>query len=200
MTTTIIETTTQAAETIAAITKKLQNSPTGVSFFGVREYTNKAGEVSNYTINIGIDYEASKAKDIETLLNMDVTAQGFKSESTLLEQAKTELIEAFRKPNEAMSAGQTEAYEHIVPNVKRHLTNNLLYIFGSRVNKKVLVKGTYKATNKRPLTIAKDELRAKLRTGKMRMFILAPYDLKFEIMSAGDIDVKVYGDMDTTED
>lgn len=171
-----IEVSEVAQQVINLVMKAIEKSPNGVSFVSIKEYTNKQGEVSNQTINIGASYENAKKADIATLEALDVTdaTHGFKSGVLLLEQARRELIEAFLNPNENISNGQKDAYTHI-PNcsgLKVHNEKGLLYLYGNRINKTVLVEGTYKTVNSKPLTIAKNELRKILKTNKFVNFSL----------------------------
>jgi hypothetical protein len=162
----------KALAVINIIKKAIESSLTGVSFVSIKNYTNKQNEVSNNLINVGINYENAKAKDIETLENLNLKAHDFKSPLDLLKIAKEELILAFLAPNENRSQGQQNAYTTILPGVKVHNETGVLYVYGYRENKTVLVKGEYKHVNSAPLTIAKNELRALLRTGKFTQFAL----------------------------
>jgi hypothetical protein len=149
-------------------------SPNGVTFVSIKNYTNKQGEVSNQLINVGASYENAKAADIQTLKDLDITLSKheFKSSIIDLEKARVELINAFITPNENRSNGQKEAYEHISSGLKVHNQTGLLYIYGYRINKTVLVKGEYKKVNSSALTIAKNELRKLLKTDKFVNFSL----------------------------
>ena len=55
----------EATRVINLVKSAISNSPTGVSFFSIANYTNKFGEVSNQLINVGINYENSKQSDID---------------------------------------------------------------------------------------------------------------------------------------
>jgi hypothetical protein len=162
----------KAIAVIATIKRALEKSITGVSFVSIRNYTNKNGEVSNNLVNVGASYENAKAKDIEFLENLDYSKHDFKSPNTLIEEARLALIASFLKPDENRSNGQIEAYTTIFAGVKVHNETGLLYVYGYRENKTVLVKGEYPTVNSKPLTIAKDELRKLLRTGKFTQFAL----------------------------
>lgn len=158
---------TKALQVIALVKKAIASSPTGVSFFSIKNYTNQQGETSNVVINVGINYEKSKLQDIETLRNLDVTTlTEAKSDKVLLEKMKTVLIEAFIKPNENISNGQIDAYTPITKGIKVHNETGKLYIYGYKVSKKVLVEGVYPTVKSRPDTIAKNELRSLLKTNK----------------------------------
>ena len=46
----------KATKVIVTLKKAINNSPNGISFVSVNNYTNSAGEVSNNLLNIGIKY------------------------------------------------------------------------------------------------------------------------------------------------
>ena len=162
-----------ALAVIALVKNAVFGSITGVSFFSIKRYTNKFGEVSNQLINVGINYEKSKQEDIETLRNLDVTKlKGFKSSKLLLEKARVALILAFEKPNENISNGQIDAYTIIAPGIRVHNETGKLYLYGYRVNKTVITEGVYPVVNSRPETIAKNELRGLLKTDKFVNFAI----------------------------
>ena len=160
----------EATRVINLVKNAIGNSPTGVSFFSISNYTNKFGEVSNQLINVGINYENSKQSDIKTLNNLDVTTMEWKSAMVDILKANTTLVEAFIKPNENISKGQTEAYTNIIPGVRVHNETGLLYIYGYRVSKKVLVEGNYPIVKSKPETLAKNELRKLCKTDKFVNF------------------------------
>ena len=162
----------KALSVITTLKKATDKSATGVSFVSIRNYTNKFGEVSNNTINVGASYENAKKKDIEFLENINLSEYEFKSDLSLLDEARKELIASFIKPDENRSKGQTEAYTHIVKGVKVHNETGVLYVYGYRERKEVLKAGEYPTVKSRPLTIAKDELRKLLRTGKFTQYAL----------------------------
>lgn len=164
------ELTQKALQAVALVSGVISKSPTGVSFFSVKDYTNKDGETSDYVFNVGASYEKAKAKDIEFLRNLDITKRTFKSTSVEIEKARTTLIEAFINPNERISTGQKDAYTSIIPGVKVHNETGYLYLYGYLLSKVVKVKGTYKTVNSSAETIAKNELRKLLRTSKFRQF------------------------------
>jgi hypothetical protein len=164
---------TKALQVITLIKKAVENSLTGVSFVSIKNYTNKQNEVSNNLINVGINYESAKQKDIEFLENLNLKNHEFKSPLDLLKQAKEELILAFLAPNENRSKGQQDAYTTILPGVRVHNESGQIYLYGYRENKTVLIEGDkQKPVNSAALTIAKDELRKLLRTGKFVNFSL----------------------------
>lgn len=167
---------TKALQVIKAVKEAVEKSITGVSFVSVKNYTNSKGEVSNNLINIGIKYESAKKKDIAFLneLNIEkaIAEHGLKSDKSLLEEARKDLMVSFIKPEVNRSNGQKDAYTVIFEGVKVHNTTGVLYLYGYREKKDVLVKGVYPIVNSKPLTIAKDELRKLLKTGKFTQYAL----------------------------
>ena len=162
----------KALQVIATIKGATDKSITGVTFVSIRNYTNSHNEVSNNLVNVGASYENAKRKDIETLENLNVSEHSFKSTPDLIEEARIELIKAFLKPDENRSQGQINAYTQIVPGVKVHNETGVLYVYGYRENKTTLKQGEYKEVKSKPLTIAKNELRKLLRTGKFTQYAL----------------------------
>ena len=164
---------TKALQVINTIKNAVSKSITGVSFVSIKDYTNKQGEVSNNLINVGIKYESAKAKDIEFLQSLNINEHNFKSSFALIEEARHILIDAFKNPDVNRSNGQIDAYTPIFAGVKVHNETGVLYVYGYRESKTVLIQGEpKKAVKSAPLTIAKDELRKLLRTGKFTQYAL----------------------------
>ena len=161
-----------AIDLIIALKKAVQNSPTKVSYVSIKGYKNKFGEISNNLINIGISYQKAKAKDIEFLTNLDINSFDSKLDKALLEQARTELIASFITPEKARSEGQINAYTPIIEGVKVHNETGVIYVYGYREKKEILTEGNYPVVNSKPLTIAKNEFRKKLSTGKFTQYSL----------------------------
>ena len=162
----------KALQVINLVKQAVSNSITGVSFFSIKNYTNSSNEVSNSLINVGINYEKSKKQDIEFLENINLSDYEFKSPKDVLIEAKNELIASFLKPDEKRSNGQKDAYTTIFSGVKVHNETGMLYIYGYRVNKTVIKEGEYKTVKSSPKTIAKNELRKLLKTGKFTQYAI----------------------------
>jgi len=168
-----MEISNKAIGVINTIKNAVSKSLTGVSFVSIKNYTNSQGEISNNLINVGIKYESAKAKDIDFLQNLNINEHNFKSPLNLIEDARHILIAAFINPDVNRSNGQIDAYTPIFAGVKVHNETGVLYIYGYRENKTVLVEGEpKKAVKSAALTIAKDELRKLLRTGKFTQYAL----------------------------
>ena len=157
---------------IVALKKAIEKSPTKVSFVSIKGYKNKNGEVANHLINIGASYLKAKEKDIQFLTELDINSFDSKLDKPLLEQAKTELISSFNKPEKNRSEGQINAYTTIIPGVKVHNESGVIYIYGYREKKEIITEGTYPVVNSTPLTKAKNELRKSLKTGKFTQYAL----------------------------
>jgi hypothetical protein len=173
----------KALQVISLLNKAVNASPTGVSFVAINKYTNSSNEVSNNLINVGASYQNAKNSDIEFLENINFSEYEFKSELSVLETAKAELIASFIKPNENRSNGQIEAYTTICSGIKVHNETGVLYVYGYRKSKVVLQTGEYKSVNSSAKTIAKNELRKLLKTGKFTQYAL---EIGNEIKAKGD--------------
>lgn len=162
----------KALQVINLVKNAVNNSITGVSFFSIKGYTNKQGEISNNLINVGINYAKSKQQDIEFLENINLKDYEFKSPLDLINDARLDLIVSFLSPDENRSNGQINAYTTIFSGVKVHNESGLLYIYGYRVNKTVIKEGEYKAVKSSAKTIAKNELRKMLKTSKFTQYAI----------------------------
>ena len=162
----------RAMQVINLVKNAVSNSITGLTLFSVKNYTNTSNEVSNNLVNVGINYEKSKQQDIEFLKNINLSEYEFKSQKDVIIEAKNELIESFTKPNENRSNGQKDAYTNIFSGVKVHNETGILYVYGYRVNKTVIKEGEYKTVKSSQKTIAKNELKKLLKTGKFTQYAI----------------------------
>ena len=158
------------------VTKKVAQSPTGVSFVNIKGYESTKNEISNQLINVGASYPNAKAKDVEYLENLDVNTLETNLCKELLNKARLALIKGLKTPNKVRSQGQKDAYQILTKGIKLHNENRKLYIYGYLVSKEVLKKGTYPKVNSRPLTIAKRFLKKNMKTAKFRHFIIEMSD------------------------
>lgn len=159
------------AEQIADVIKTaLNKSLTNVTFCSVKNYTNEEGEVADYLINIGVNYQTAKQKDIKFLNELDVTTMEWNCPMVDIIKAKQELITSLEKPNEVRSQAQKDAYIHINEAIKVHTDTLELFVFGSKVKKTIVESVDYGADTRKPLTKAKDELRKLMKSTKYRQF------------------------------
>jgi len=150
----------------------------GAQFVSVKNYENSKGEVANHVVNLNVNYENAKAKDIEYLKDLDVSTLDDKGlGKDLMEKARVALLGAAISPNKARSKGQTEAYRTICNGVSVYIGQDEtkqgeIKIFAMAVSKKVLVEGVYPTVNSRPLTIAKNIIKKELKATKFRRLTL----------------------------
>lgn len=97
----------------------------------------------------------------------------------VLQNAKEALIASQIAPSKARSEAQTNAYTRLAnaPQIKVHNQSGKIFIEGYQVSKKVIVKGTYKAVNSRPLTIAKNAIKKGMKVSKIRQYTLTEINL-----------------------
>jgi len=160
----------------------------GTSFVGVKNYTNKEGEVSNQTFLVGINYENLLKADYDKLLNFDLSTLKTDIDKETIKAAYTELLDSLRKrlsdetekarllmkgdETIVRSEAQKDAYIQLCKGLKTQ--DNFLYIYGLMVRKEVVKPIEYKKVNSSAKTIAKNLIKkaADLRETKYKMFKL----------------------------
>lgn len=157
---------------------KLAELDPSSTFLSLKGYKNSAGEVADYNIVFHISYENALKKSINAL-EKTITA------NDLHEEARLSLLDGYNKslakvkdtPVDELEDNYKRFYDNegkVIKGVKLHAETDTLHLFGMLVNKKVTVPGTYKQTNKRELTKAKDELRKLCSVNKFRQFKITP--------------------------
>mgnify|MGYP003640120902 CR=1 FL=1 len=173
-------------QTIVALSNEF-----GGNFVSVRNYTNEYGEVSNQQFNVGINYGKVLTDDLKTLQNFDTTELKGKFDAQTISDAYNEMLTSLenRTSDEATkdklraegnttilaSDAQNNAYVTIAKGLRTQ--NNILYVYGLRTNKTILVEGDYgvkKNSVSRPKTLAKKEITklAELRGANFRQYKL----------------------------
>jgi hypothetical protein len=159
------------AEVIAdTIKSALNKSLTNVTFCSVKGYVNDKGELADYLINIGVNYQTAKQKDIKFLTELDVTTMEWNCPMVDILVAKTELLESLINPSATRSQAQKDAYIHINEALKLHTDTLELYVFGSKVKKTIVEAVDYGEDKRSAKTKAKDEIRQKMKSTKYRQF------------------------------
>lgn len=146
----------------------------GVSYVGVRDYTNKQGEISNQLLNVGVSYEKMMQNDF---LNLQINKENLiielakKFDIALIEKAynelyvslekrlsKPEIKEKLRQENDSTikrSDAQKDAYTHIATGVKVHNETGKINVFGF-VERKTIIKAiVYENSEQKDLTKCK---------------------------------------------
>ncbi len=157
----------------------------GTSFVGIRGYQNSQGEVSNYTLLVGINFEnvlihdfnsiSEKHNEIFETLSKDTDNKGNLYTNEIIVKAYENVYNSLEKrlsdeqTKETLrqqgdrtiiaSDAQADAYEHVATGVKRNLTTNELHVFGLVVKKTVLEPIEYKKVNSRDLTIVQNKIK-----------------------------------------
>lgn len=140
------------------------------SFVRIYNYQNDEGEISNYTINMGVNYGNAKESDIGFLADTVNFVNGFKTPKTLVEQARIEMLASRMNPSNKRSIAQSDAYVTVASNIRVHRETGRVLIYGFVMSKDVLIAGVYKSVNSKPLTLAKKEIEEQLKTSKFRQF------------------------------
>jgi hypothetical protein len=167
---TIIGLSNQAEAIAGTIKSALNKSITNVTFCSVKGYVNDEGEKADYLINIGVNYQTAKQKDIKFLTELDITTMQWNCPMLDILKAQTELLNSLINPSQARSQAQKDAYIYINEALKLHADTLELYVFGSKVKKTIVEAVDYGADTRKPLTKAKDEIRQMLKSTKYRQF------------------------------
>lgn len=166
------------------------NVSDGSKFTGL-EYTNQKGETAQYIININVSYTNAVKNDIEKLKNITSTQiEEIKSKNELfttemIEKNVSALLESFinnqnKETASNQSIAQNSAYINITPCLKYNFETGLLYLYGAKISKKVIVPIEYKPVNSRIDTLCKKSIKKVLNfsTEKYKQFIITPDQLK----------------------
>ena len=150
---------------------KLRSSAT---FLTIKGYTSESSEVADYSIIFHMSYKNALEKSINIIdsyiPNDDLEAQ---AKLELLVSFNTSLDKLINTPIEELNDGYerfTDSNGDHVKGVKLHQETNTLHLYGLVVHKRVIVPGTYAKRNRKPLTVAKDRLRAMCPVSKFRQF------------------------------
>ena len=160
-------------ENLAFVNEISKISPRS-TFLSVMGYRSEASEVANYSIVFNMSYTNALKRSIATLEAMTLT-------SDLDRQAREELLASYNKSlsNPEKVEDREPAYTYYVDSdgtpvggVKLHISSNTLHIYGLVNAKRVLLPGSYKTVNSKPITIAKKKLSSQTSCGKFRQFRL----------------------------
>lgn len=139
--------------------------------------TKDTGELSRYTVMLGVDYGAVYEKDRATLREMLPSLDGLDKEAAdaLLASIEESLVKGLGN-NSAYTHGAEQGDTYLslagIDGVKVNKNDGILHVLGMLQNKVVLEEGTYKQVNSKPLTMAKNAIRKTLRQSKIRQFAL----------------------------
>lgn len=157
--------------------KSLLNRATeaGCTFVGVTYRAKESGELSRYTVLVGVDYGNLTRK---SLAEARAVIPADNSKGSLDRKAKAEVIRSLRNTLENAKRGeQNDAY------TKRGMytpvaagvnvfEDGTFELKGIVVQRRVLEAGVHKTVKSRPLTVAKDAIRRQLSLAKWRTLCL----------------------------
>ena len=154
---------------------KLRPSSTFLTLCG---YRNEASEVADYSIVFHMSYENAIKRSLVALESV-VPSGDYEG------IAKQELLTSYQASLDKMATTPVEEmedhYTHFqdesgkfIKGVKMHIATGTLHLYGLVNHKRVLMPGQYKKSNRRPLTIAKDNLRRLCPVNKFRQFKITP--------------------------
>ena len=163
----------------------MYKSKKGSEFVGIRNYTSSKSELSNQTLNVGIDVLKAKEKDLITLKGLSIDslyeiADSLEIDHSIADKALSELLISGTKnvskeiENRTLqSQSQTNAYTHINKGMKVLKETGALYVSGFVIAKTVLIEGIYPSVNKQAKTKIKDAVKKQLelKMNKYRTFI-----------------------------
>lgn len=160
---------------IIATLATLRPSSTFLSLRGYRSA--ESGELADYQIAFHMSYASALRRSIEAV-------EAHVPEDALHATAKEEVLASYRASLAKIEAGEEpvgDAYDRVtsadgshVKGIKIHRESGKLHLFGLLVRKTVREPGTFKASNKRPLTEAKDALRKLGPVSRFRQFVIDP--------------------------
>lgn len=166
-------------------------STTDKSQFAGLEYTNSKGETAQYVININISYTNAVTNDIKKLQSITPEQIGEILSSNELFTTETikknvaVLLDSFLKNQNQETASnqsiaQNSAYIKLSPCLRYNFETGLLYLYGSKVFKRVINPIEYKKVNSKVDTLCKKSIKKVLNfsTEKYREFIITPEQLK----------------------
>jgi hypothetical protein len=145
---------------------------TGARFASLTYTAKGTGEKARHTVALGVSVENAYKRDLAILRAMRPTLQG------VAVQACDELIASLTESltvgignNSAYTCADT--YAPIARGIKVHKETGELHVFGFGLQKTVIEKGTYKTVRSSEKTIAKNEIRKRLKSGRFRQFVLS---------------------------
>lgn len=144
-------------------------SLSGPRFVGVTYRSKESGELARHTLILGASYANLLAESRAQLSALAPTLSGIDS------QACTELLASVAESIAAHAAGRESAHytqagiwQTVCPGLRVDEQTGRVQIAALAHAKRVIEPGTFKPDTRRPLTKAKDAIRATLPMGKFR--------------------------------
>ena len=154
---------------------RLRPSSTFLSLLG---YRNSFSEVADYSIVFHMSYENALRRSLVALESVvPETDLDALAKQELMDSYQTSLEKMATTPLEELDDNYTRFFDEnniSIKGIKLHTATDTLHLYGLVNQKRVLMPGQYKKTNRRPLTIAKDNLRRLCPVNKFRQFKITP--------------------------
>ncbi len=142
----------------------------GASFCSIKNYQNNKGELSNYVINVAVNYCRMKERDIKIL-------ESIKFEDPLKDKIRRKMLTAAilnknKKTANNKSTAQREGYLNVSDAIRVNLKTGRVFIYGQIISKKIIDSVQLKSINSRITTILKKEIEDELNLScpKFRQF------------------------------
>lgn len=129
-------------------------------------------ERARHTLVLGAELEPLYERDIEVLRELipNLTGLYLEAAQRIKESREESLLKGIGNNSAATSA---EAYIALdCPGLKVHVPTGNVHVMGLKVSKVVLIEGTYRTVNSKPLTLAKKKVGEMLPSSKLRQFNL----------------------------
>lgn len=150
----------------------------GVSFVAIKGYVNKAGEVADYVINVGVEYvkvlyhdlaKVNVLKYTPDFVNPLVAEFGLEIVKVSFEETIAGLEKSIMGEN-ARANATIDAFHYLANGVKVGVDTREFYFFGHLVRKTVIEKGVYKPVKSSAKTLCKNRIRRELKSNNYRLF------------------------------
>lgn len=158
--------------------KELSNIRSASTFLVLHKYCNASGETADFNIVFHMSYENALKKSIAAV-------QAYNAVGALAERAKEELLASYRTSLHNLQTTPLDevddAYSRFfdddnkeIKGIKLHRDTDTLHLFGLIHLKRIIVPGTYKQVNHRPLTVEKKKIQKLCPVNRFRQFRLLP--------------------------
>lgn len=142
----------------------------GCRFVSLTYRSKETKELSQYLISHKVNLARVYKRD-EKVVRL------VRAANELEAKAKQEMLDSLR---ESLTVGIGHnsrytcegVYNTLFEGCKYHLKDKIVHLYGFLLRKRVIEVGTYKEVKSRPLTIAKNNIRKRMKLSKFRQFIL----------------------------
>jgi hypothetical protein len=147
----------------------------GCRFVSFMYQAKESGEIAIHEILMGVDIATAYQKDLLILPHIRLKTEAQK-------QARREIIKSLR---DSLSLGvgrnplytQQDCYVHIAKGLRYNVNNHTFHITGYSISRQVIESGIFKPRKSSELTLAKQALRRRMKSGRFRAFVLDPENI-----------------------